>query len=174
MLDEAGTPYNAWDDRTRWGVSQQPGGSPGAPAAVGATYSSLLNRFSSEERDNPAISGPSANPDGDDLTNFAEHCLGQDPRSGQRPQDWLLARIDQHNGQPHLVVEFRRTQNLLDAAITFESSPDGRTWSPVDMVEIDPPTPRGDGTESVRLRQPTPLTPDSPTSLIRLRFTQRP
>jgi hypothetical protein len=102
MLDEAGTPYNEWDERTRWGISAQPGGSPGSTAPPGLAYSSLLNRFSPADRENPAVSGPSANPDEDDLVNLAEHCLAQDPLTGQRHQDWLQARLLVVDGQPHL------------------------------------------------------------------------
>jgi hypothetical protein len=174
MLDESGTPYNQWDDRTRWGISQQPGGSPGDLSPTGAAYSALLNHFPAQERDNPLISGPTANPDQDDLTNFAEHCLGQDPRSGQRHPDWLTAEVVTLEGQPHLAVTFRRTRNLLDAVITFESSRNGTGWAPVAVTQAGPPVDHGDGTETVRFHQTLPMDPQQPAGMMRLRFTQRP
>ncbi len=173
MLDEAGTPFSEWGDRNRWGISAPPGGSPGTTAPVGHAYSSLLNRFNAADRENPAVSGPTANPDQDDLVNFAEYCLGQDPLSSQRATDWLQAGLHLVEGQPHLAVTYRRTQNLLDADITTETSPDGVTWSASRMVPIEPPTAHGDGTETVRLRQESPVTTTG-TGLVRLRFTPRP
>jgi hypothetical protein len=47
-------------------------------------------------------------------------------------------------------------------------------WSPSPMVPINAPTDHGDGTETVRLRHPDPLSPGAGAGLVRLRFTQRP
>jgi hypothetical protein len=174
MLDEVGTPYADWDQRSRWGVSQQTGGSPGAAATTGLVFAFWQNQFSAAEREDPLLSGPDANPDQDDLANLAEYGLGQDPRSGQRRHDWLQASVRVVEGRPHLAVEYRRAQNLLDLDITTESSADGRTWEPAVMTMDQPAVDHGDGTETVRLRQTTPIAAEAGIGMVRLRFTQRP
>lgn len=174
LLDPSGTPHTDWDQRTRWGVSQQPEGSPAAAGTTGMVYAVWQNHFTPAERDDPSVSGPSANLDNDDLTHLAEYALGQNPRSSQRPADWLHASIVRLDGRPHLAVTYRRAKNLLDVDLTVEASPDGQTWQPAALTELAPVVDHGDGTESVQLRQSTPLPDNTAIGLLRLRITQRP
>lgn len=174
MLDEAGTGHADWGQRTRWGVSLVPGGSPGGAAAPGQVFAFWQNRFTAAERDDPLIGGPSGNPDGDDLANLAEYALGQDPRSGGRTGAWLHASLQNTGGAVYLRVTYRRAKNLLDVDISAEVSRDAGAWQPATMMEDGPPVDHGDGTESVRLRQATPVPPTAGVGLVRLRFTQRP
>lgn len=173
MLDPAGTPYTDWDQPARWGASVLPGGSPGHADTGGSTYAAWQNLFSPAERNDPLVSGPLANPDGDDLTNLAEYALGQDPRSGQRPADWLQAGIMTIDGQPHLTLTFRRARQLSDVIFIVESSTDGATWQPASLVEAAPASDNGDGTETVRLRENSPRPPVAPPTLLRIRVTLR-
>jgi len=107
------------------------------------------------------------------LTNLAEYYLGQDPRSSRRPDGWLVATTDTIDGALIPTLEIRRATHILDVDLTIESSTDGRTWAAAPANPIAPPVDHGDGTESIRVRHPAPLTPQAPTSLLRLRFSLR-
>ncbi len=68
---------------TSWRASVNPGGSPGLdePAALSGFQTWKLSHFTLAERNDPAISGPDANPDGDRWPNFTEYAFVTDPRT---------------------------------------------------------------------------------------------
>ena len=174
VLDPAATPYNEWDEATRWSVSASPGGSPGASSLPGLTYTTFKNQFAPSDRDTPSISGPDANPDGDELVNLAEYCLGLDPLTGQRPSDWFTASIQTVAGDEFLAVTYRRVRSILDAEISLETSSDGATWTPAATTPNGPLIDHGDGTETASLRLISPVPADPGAGLVRLRFRQLP
>ena len=53
--------------------------------SVPARATWLAGNFTSAEQTNPAISGDTADPDGDGASNFLEYALGSDPRSSSAP-----------------------------------------------------------------------------------------
>lgn len=174
MVDETGTPHDAWDQKRSWGVSPQPGGGPGAAPATGMVYEFWQNRFSKSDQNDPFRSGPQADPDADGLPNLAEYVLGEDPLSGHSTGGRPRVIVEKSGDTLHLIVEFTRIRHLLDTEVVVETSASGRIWQEAVLTADGPPVDRGDGTERVRLRQTAPLPPDESGQLLRLRFTIRP
>lgn len=66
-----------------------------APPELGSTYEDWLSRhFTQAERDNPQISGPTANPVGDGIVNILKYALGLDPRTPASGRDLPQVEID--------------------------------------------------------------------------------
>ncbi len=107
-----------------WSRSRELGGSPGLLA--GESWEEWLEReFSSEERLDPEVSGPAADPDGDGAANLLEFATGSDPLSAG-PVPWTISG---EGGEIWLRVPL--LQGLRDAALGLEESEDLETWRTV-------------------------------------------
>lgn len=120
-------PVANWNEATQWTASTSPGGSPGAAETVQtATYAQWLGEhFSPEEIANPAVTAPEAMVNAAGISNLLKYAFALNPRDGSRPQIHpdILA-----NGQ---MLSFQRRSHATDLQISFESSMDMITWSPV-------------------------------------------
>jgi hypothetical protein len=114
------TPYDAFGQWEAWGISASSGGTPGAgDNAFSSAYRGWDNRyFSNTERDDPAVSGPDADPDGDGRTNLAEYAFVTDPRAADLPGLTVVPS----GGLP--AVKFRRPRLAVDLAWSLESCTD--------------------------------------------------
>jgi hypothetical protein len=70
--------WNDWSENLLWAESDTQGGSPGTYSSNYAFWAA--QRFNIQEMFDPAISGPSADPDSDGESNLSEFVLGSNPR----------------------------------------------------------------------------------------------
>lgn len=96
---------------------------------VGVAYQDWrTSHFTADELANAAISGPTADPDGDGVNNLLEYAFGLDPTDTSR--DGLPAmsttRVD---GADYLAISFTRLKISGDLIYTVEASSDLANWS---------------------------------------------
>lgn len=152
IRDPAGTSYSDWGNPRMWAISGASAGSPGsADASLAQAYQGWDNfHFSSEERDDPLISGPDADPDGDGRSNADEYALATDPRSPDAPLLAFTWSMDGPVKRPAL--RFRRPANALDLSyqLTANSGVTGN-WPSVSTTAVSS-TPLSGQTEEVIFR----------------------
>ncbi|MET0262829.1 MAG: hypothetical protein ABW223_08015, partial [Rariglobus sp.] len=79
--------------------------------------------FTTPELSNAAVSGPSADPDGDGYSNLMEYALGTNPKVANLPQQ--LGVVD--NG--HLALTYTRSKTAADLSYIVEVSNDLQLWT---------------------------------------------
>ncbi len=153
IKDAAATPWNAWDDPARWGVSTTPGSNPESKDAVPGTIYAAWQRqhFSTPDQNDPATSGPLADPDANGLCNLLHYASGLPPHSNSDHRNPLAGMETAADG-PHLTLTFRRLTAAPDLAYQPEAGDDVSGWAP--MEPAGPPIHHGDGTQSVTFRDP--------------------
>jgi hypothetical protein len=82
--------------------------------------------FSPPETANPAISGPTADPDRDGLPNLAEYALASHPLQRSTIPPLRISR-----GSLAIQLNFTRPSARSDVRYTIETSTDGTTWLPL-------------------------------------------
>lgn len=88
----------------------------------------LASRFTAAELNNPSISGPNADPDGDGWENFWEFVLGSDPRAIGAPAG--APAMGQSGG--YATLTFRRDAQLGEVTYAVEASSDlGASWTEI-------------------------------------------
>ncbi len=154
------------DDVSTWRASAVPGGTPGTvplPPPAGSWVEWTALHFSEEERSDPALSGPEADPDGDGSPNLAEFAFGAHPRrAGDAPH--LLPYRDGEQGSAGLILPVAPPESLI---VELQWSPDLHDWQLVAGAGL---TPAGGGAQLLS----APLPEESAAGYLRLRFTLRP
>lgn len=91
--------------------------------------------FSGEEQLDPAIAGPIADPDGDQLSTLMEFLFGTNPREYTPPEE-QLTRTLRHSAPagggdpvPVLGIEFLRRIDEPSITLSLYGSPDGENWT---------------------------------------------
>jgi len=84
-------------------------------------------RFTSAELNDPAISGDSADPDGDGLPNLVEYALGLAPKSPDAGHGFSSS-VQLVNGQPYLTLTFQRLLLAHEVAYSVEVTDDLVHW----------------------------------------------
>jgi hypothetical protein len=97
-----------------------------AQGPVGATVFNdwVQAQFNTDERIDPAVSGPGADPDGDGFVNLLEYAFCSNPKSPdslERPVSGL--------SEGALSIAFTRRKHASDLAYVVEVSDDLQTWS---------------------------------------------
>ena len=139
--------FDRWDGKDNWNASAAVGGTPGAgegPVNPDTGYDKwAASHFTAAEIADPAVSGPSADANGDGLTNLMAYALGQGPRESN------YDRTPQWTGEDNtLALQFRAQLAAEDLVFDLESSVDLQTWKTAAFDEtsrID----EGDGTSTV-------------------------
>jgi len=106
--------------------------------------------FTPAELTNPAISGDTADPDGDSIVNFVEYAFNLNPRVADHPS-LPRAFLEHTAGATYLDVQFTRRNAPTDVAYLPQTSNDLRVWNPASATELSA-VDNGDGTSLVTLR----------------------
>ncbi len=106
--------------------------------------------FSSAEIADSAVSGDSADPDGDGLANLTEFALGRNPRLADASGAWSTA-VQKIGGVDYLTLTFKRRAPALDLTYAVQSSEDLAAWAS-GPVQVGSAVADGDGTETVTYR----------------------
>ncbi|MHA3773686.1 hypothetical protein ACXR0O_19295 [Verrucomicrobiota bacterium sgz303538] len=142
----------------------QPGNAAYAAAAaversftVEANFQSWQReRFTVEELANPAVSGPTADPDRDGRSNFLEYAFASNPRAFSADAAPVAGTTIQA-GAEYLTITFVRRAASTELVYTVQSTGDvNGTWT-AGPVPVGTPIPRGDGTETVTYRDTTAI-----------------
>ncbi len=131
-------------------------------------------RFTTPELADSAISGDTADPDGDGLNNLTEFALSREPRVADSAAAWTTA-VQNVSGTNYLTITFRRRAPALDLAYAVQSTADlagTPTWTP-DAVQVGSATPNGDGTETVTYRDAV-ASDATPRRFLRVSVTRTP
>ena len=149
VLRDAGTPHNEFGDPVRWALSADPLGSPGlGDGGFAQAYYGWDNfHFTSLERDDPLVSGPSADPDGDGRSNADEYALATDPRVADQPVLGFTWSMDGPVRRPAL--RFRRPAGALDVTYELLAGSDLISWPVVATSAVESTPLSGDAEEVV-------------------------
>jgi len=137
----------------------------------GMTFQRWQNdNFTPEELADPAISGATADPDGDGLPNLLEYALHRQPKSPDAA-GVTVASVMEHDGQRYLTLTYRRRIGLADLTFAPEASSDLTAWNSAECIVVSV-TDDGNGlTETVVVRDTYPMA-ETPKRFMRLRVTQ--
>ncbi len=122
--------YAGYSRATQWALSGTPGGSAGTGDTSFSSHFSgwRWDFFTKTEIEDPAVSGPEADPDGDGLTNAQEYAFGRNPRlpDNNGLATPALVRVD---GADYETVTFDRARQTLDLTYTIETSTGLTGWN---------------------------------------------
>ena len=108
-----------------------------------------LTHFTVEELANPAISGPSADPDGDGLANLLEYALGLAPKTANASG---LPEVAASAGE--WTYTYTRPSDRADITYAVERSTDLTSWTTADVTHELVSTDAATGTQTWRARVP--------------------
>lgn len=146
-------PSASHDDGTNWRASGSTGGTPGGEMSFTAWQRAL---FTTAELNDPLISGPDADIDGDALSNFAEFALGTPARNADNKIRMPRAIIKNLAGETFLCLEFTRAPGQRAVAFSSQSSGDLLTWSGDPTIQGEE-TLNPDGSITTLFRYPDPI-----------------
>ena len=173
VLRDLQTPPDRFSSSMSWGISLAPTGSPGTgDAALAQSYRGWDNfHFTAAERDDPAISGPEADPDRDGRPNWMEYALGRNPRVVDT--DGVDCQPVTSTGNSLGGLRYHRPTHALDLnyVLLAGDEPDAASMVPVAATE-DSVVPTQPGIEQSVLREPS--SPPGLKRFFRLRVTLSP
>lgn len=127
-----------------------------------------FSNFTADELADTAVSGDSADPETDGLSNLLEYALGAEPKTSDGIAHTPSVGID----AGLLTLTYTRTTAITDATYAVEWSSDLQSWSTGSSVtETLSSTDNGNGTTTVVARALAPLS-TTPRQFLRLRVTR--
>ncbi len=141
-----------------WTASAHPGGQPGGmPHPLDYDGWRALC-FSIAETQNDLISGRSADPDGDGMTNELECILGSIPRLWDDATQIVSPGMFQQLGETFLALDYRLQPGITGLTLVPEVSTDLTNWNhePADLVILSGPLSQPNGTISWKVRDAIP------------------
>lgn len=147
------------DDPVNWRASREDGGTPGylVEDAPGASFEEWIveHQLSGSNAD------PSADPDGDGITNLLEYAFALDPAVASLAGLPSVGRMWDQAAE-YLTITFQRRTGSLDLRYVPEFGEDLLSWSAEAAVQVGAAAPAGDGIlELVTVRDTVPLTESS-------------
>lgn len=145
--------WSTWEDRLSWATSSEVGGSPGVlnPSPYSNDYDSWIHSFFTVgELEDPLVSGPMADANGDGYSNLMHYALGVDPEvvlSGS------FAEIVIENDI--ISLQFDRLMKTPDLNLTVQISTDLLDWS--SLATLTDSEAQENGLETVTYKSPIPL-----------------
>ena len=133
----------------------------------------LSEYFTSSQLANPLISGSSADPNGNGLSNVLEYAFGLNPlvRNNADPSGLTLLSIQNIGGVNYLTITFHERIPAGDLTYTPQTSGSaGGPWN-ADAVLVGAPVINGDGTETLTYRDSTPLVSPNTLRFMRVNVT---
>ncbi len=160
------------NDPAAWEASPVYRGTPGGviPQWTFSEWQAL--HFTEAERNDPNISGPLADPDGDGLVNQAEFAFGTLPRQTPSAEIPPVGEIINHDGDDYLGLTFQLNATASGLIHSVEVSGDHGQWT-TDAVETASPDDRGNGAVIYQVRDTVPIQ-TTLRRFLRLRFTEAP
>ncbi|MEK0448137.1 MAG: hypothetical protein RL088_405 [Verrucomicrobiota bacterium] len=169
VVRNASPDYATYDLPTHWALSGTNGGTPAA-----ADNGDFANHYDGWRWDhfnageiylpepanppntlNTALVGPSADAEGDGLSNFAEYAFGRQPRVHDNSA-LTTASIVNDGGLNYLAVTFKRRHKALDVTYTVETTDTlGGVWTPAG-TQVGSISDLGNGIEQVTIRDSVP------------------
>ena len=127
--------------------------------------------FTSAELSNPAVSGPSATPAGDGITNLMKFALGLNPNTNGTA-GLPTVSMTEVGGSQFLTLTYTKSVAADDVTYTVEVSSDLQTWfaGSAYTATVSTSNDAGAATQTVVVRDLTP-TGDAARRLIRLAVT---
>jgi hypothetical protein len=171
VRNPAGIPYDDYGNPMQWAISGSTQGSPGTADTTHATaYHGWDNfHFTALERDNPLVSGPSADPDGDGRTNADEYAFGTDPRKLDLPKVEFI--WSQDGGVRRPALKIRRPAGALDAGYELMAGPSPGNLTVVATAAASS-SPLTDGKEEAIFRDTSDAS--APSRFLRIRCSVSP
>jgi hypothetical protein len=113
--------------------------------------------FSPTELANPAISGDTADPDGDGIPNLTEYAFNMNPKTAD-VSGLPVMGTSNVGGSDYLTISYKQVLFNTDITCTVQVSSNLTTWSSgtgftVLVSDVD----NGDGTETITVRDTTPI-----------------
>lgn len=87
----------------------------------------VVDKFTANEQADSAISGPTADPDLDGISNFTEFALNLDPKSPNAPA--TNTTVESASGSSYLTITYKRRLNTAGMSYHVEVSDDLTTWN---------------------------------------------
>ncbi len=141
-----------------WMASAQPGGLPGGVVRM-LNYTSWKGlSFDPADAADNAVSGMTADPDGDGLANLVEYGLGGNPLFNDSAALILPPTIADSGGTNYLTYQYRLNAGASDATTTPQVSGDLTNWlsGAGNIVTLSGPIARTDGVNLFTVRDTTP------------------
>ena len=106
----------------------------------------ISRHFAAADWNNPARSGPAADPNQNGLPNLLERVFALDPLASSEDAQVSTLEFSQADGHAYLAIEYRLSGGATDLSLNLENSPDlaSGSWAPinppVETVSYDPVT----------------------------------
>ena len=145
----------------------------------------LLQYFNKEERGQPEVAGPDADPDGDGISNWQEYALNLSPRVGSTLQNTspgkttrgYMCYLAKKDGEKHWAIEFvrRKESDFAKHGLRYfvEFSHNMKTWCPAivpDAIYGDKVEPIDETWERVFALDRQPASVEHPHTFVRLKL----
>ena len=156
VVRDATKEQDALDEAVTWGICNAPSGTPGSgDTVIAQAYYGWDNfHFTSSQRDDPLISGPYADPDGDGRVNWIEYALCSDPWLNETTSQLEFTFVTM-SSQRYPALTFSRPSNILDVKYELLATGDLRRepWMGVDSSIYQQKTSPDGNNETVTLRE---------------------
>ena len=162
-------PISDHGDGNNWKASTQIGGGLNE---IQSYQDWKIENFSDLENSNSKISGPSADPDKDGLTNFAEYALGTAPTNSINTIPMPKLLFAQQGEENYLFIEFVRAQGERNARFLVQTSRNLKDWEN-NAVQLGSESLDQNGNIITRYRFPNPISEENQkTGFLRLYITE--